>query len=107
MGWQLREGGNMIEDRRVADKLTDVGVERAKGLLKFQKMLRVQDGGLNFGAIADNARVREQGCNVFVGIAGHALRIEISESLTIVFPLVEHGFPAQPCLRPFQHKELK
>jgi len=91
----------------VAHKAPDVPVEAAKLLLDLQKTPRVGDGPFDFQAVANDALVSHQPCNVGLAESRHFPCIEALELLPEIIALAQDDNPAQPRLEALQGQHLE
>src|ERR1051326_613367 len=94
-GRNIGQRPESIDDWFAADKLPQVTIERAELLLSGEKTTGVDDGGVDFEFVSNDAGVFEQTRNVPLGVTGNFLRIEAVECLTIVLSLQQYRTPAQ------------
>ena len=85
----------------------EVGVQTPESLPHLERRLGVGDGGFDFEAIADDARIGEKRSDLPPIVAGNLLGIEPIHGLAVVLALLQDGLPAQPRLRPLQNQELE
>jgi len=106
-GGDLLHAGYVILNGRTTDKIPDELVEGAEFPLHPQEGLGVRDGGLDFKAIADDARVAKEGAEFFGFVAGDFGGIEAAEELAIAFTFLKDGVPAEAGLRAFEDQEFE
>jgi len=75
--------------------------------LTSYKRPRVAHGRLDFLPVSNDACIQQQLLNAFLGISRHFVGIELAESASIAFTLVQDDRPTQSGLRRFQNKELE
>lgn len=93
----------MIDDRLVAHERP----EQRHRILQHQPRLGIAPGGVEFQAIADDARVEHQLVDFGVTHLRHALHVKAEQHLAIALTFAQHSDPRQPGLEPFEQKQLE
>lgn len=93
----------MIDDRSVASERP----EQRHRILQRQPRLGIAPGGVEFQAIADDARIEHQFVDLGVAHLRHALHVEAEQHFTITLAFAQHRDPRQPGLEPFEQKQLE
>lgn len=93
----------MIDDRLVAHERP----EQCHRILQRQPRLGVAPGGVEFQAIADDARVEHELVDFGVTHLRHALHVKAEQHLAIALTFAQHSDPRQPGLEPFEQKQLE
>ncbi len=93
----------MIDHRRAADE----GPEKRYRVLQRQPGLGVASGGVEFEAIANNARIEHQFIDFRVAHLRHPLYVEAEQHLAISLTFSQHGDPGKAGLEPFEQKQLE
>ena len=93
----------MVDDRMVANERP----EKRHRILQRQPGLSVAPRGVEFQAIANDARIEHEFVDLGVAHLRHALHIEAEQHLTITLAFAQHGDPRQPGLEPFEQKQLE
>ncbi len=93
----------MIDDRLVAHERP----EQCHRILQRQPRLGIAPRGVEFQAIADDARVEHQLVDFGIAHLRHALHIEAEQHLTVTLAFAQHSDPRQPGLEPFEQKQLE
>src|SRR6185295_1025328 len=93
--WHVLALAPPVHDRRTADELPHVFVERAEFALNLQERARVTDCGLDLLSVAHDGGVVHQFLDRARGEARDLRRVEIGEGATIAVALAQNRPPAQ------------
>jgi len=72
--------------------------ERAMFFLKFQNLLRIDNGGIDLQSVADDTRILKQARAVFLGVFGNFCDFESMICLTEIVRFFQDGDPRKPGL---------
>lgn len=93
-----------VIDHRLA---ANEGPEERHRILQRQPGLGIAAGGLEFEAVADDARIEHQFIDFRVAHLRHALHVEAEQHLAIMLAFAQYGDPGQTGLEPFEQKQLE
>lgn len=96
-----------VLDGSSTNKPPDVFVERTELFLDFQALSCIGNRGINFEAIANNARVAKKTLHISFVITSYLRWVEAVECLAVIFALVQNGLPRESRLCTFQHEKFK
>jgi len=97
----------VIHNGPAADKLPDELIEAAILLSNFQECPGIDNGRLDFRAVAHDGWIVQQRADFIFAVARNFFGIEIIEGLAERFALFQDGEPAQARLRAFENQEFK
>ena len=96
-----------LPQRFPAGELPDVCVEAAEFALHFQKRPRVRNRGRNFQAIANDARIGEQGAHFSCVVPRDFGSLETVEDLAVALALPQDRLPTESRLRALKDQEFE
>lgn len=106
-GWNLGQGLPVILDGLPLGEAPQIGIQRTELPLDLENVVGIVNDGVDFGFVADDARVGEQFLNFYLVVAGHHANLEMIERQTEILALAQDGIPAQSSLHPIQGQEFE
>jgi hypothetical protein len=106
-GGDIAHGAAGLGDGGAVDKAPGVDVKRSELVLHGEKRTGVVDGGGDLEAVADDARIAEQGGPAAGVEPCHAGGVEVLVHLAVAIALAEDGLPTQAGLGALEDEELE